>query len=186
MMQILTDPCIIFCDEPTTGLDSFSALSVVQTLRNFAHSKLVICSIHQPTSEVFQYFTHIILMRSGAVAFQGGLRQVVQAFARSGRICPRAYNVADFLVKSIADPSFELKAGANDVNDEVIVHQPPTGCWSDNAQPINTVGWLKQVSILLRRLSRESRRTVKEFMYKLTTFVVSMENNSLSRLQPFK
>lgn len=99
----MIDPSIIFCDEPTSGLDSSNALSVVSSLQKlvgnikdkshqngrsndipttFKNNKLVICSIHQPSSEVFACFSHIILMQDGQIAFQGTLRQAEFYFSR--------------------------------------------------------------------------------------------------------
>jgi ABC-type multidrug transport system ATPase subunit len=46
-VELITDPQLIFLDEPTTGLDSFTALSVVDTLRDLAMSgRTVISTIH--------------------------------------------------------------------------------------------------------------------------------------------
>lgn len=118
-MQLLTDPLVIVCDEPTTGLDSFNAGAVVKTLKQLAEPlengsvgsehgkngnngkngngsygtelqmlskqgipKAVICSIHQPTSEIFRYFTHIILMHNGRCAFQGTTGEAADHFTR--------------------------------------------------------------------------------------------------------
>lgn len=50
-VELITDPQLIFLDEPTTGLDSFTASSVVDTLRELARSgRTVISTIHQPNS----------------------------------------------------------------------------------------------------------------------------------------
>lgn len=70
--QLLIEPNILFCDEPTTSLDSYGAAAVVRTLRALAsRGKIVICSIHQPTSGLFNLFDEVILLSTGRVAFQG-------------------------------------------------------------------------------------------------------------------
>jgi ATP-binding cassette, subfamily G (WHITE), eye pigment precursor transporter len=46
-VELITDPNLIFLDEPTTGLDSFTATSVIETLRELANSgRTVISTIH--------------------------------------------------------------------------------------------------------------------------------------------
>lgn len=70
---MLTEPKILFCDEPTTGLDSYSAEQVVKLLRAIANDgKMVICSIHQPASGIFEIFDEVSLLASGGkLAFHG-------------------------------------------------------------------------------------------------------------------
>jgi ABC-type multidrug transport system ATPase subunit len=54
---------MIFLDEPTTGLDSFTALQVMETLRGLAASgRTVISTIHQPSSEIYEVFDKLILI----------------------------------------------------------------------------------------------------------------------------
>jgi ABC-type multidrug transport system ATPase subunit len=52
--ELLTLPSLLFCDEPSSGLDSSMAFVVVDVLRELArlHGVTVIASIHQPSSQV--------------------------------------------------------------------------------------------------------------------------------------
>jgi ABC-type multidrug transport system ATPase subunit len=55
--KIITNPSLLFCDEPTSGLDSFMAMSIVDAMRSMANQgKTIICTIHQPSSEIFEKF----------------------------------------------------------------------------------------------------------------------------------
>jgi hypothetical protein len=48
------------------GLDAFMALSVCKILSRLAdQGKLVICVIHQPSSETFELFSHLLLLAQG-------------------------------------------------------------------------------------------------------------------------
>merc|ERR1719191_2417806 len=51
--EMITDPSLLFVDEPTTGLDSFMAENVVQQLKTLAldekEPRTVILTIHQPS-----------------------------------------------------------------------------------------------------------------------------------------
>ena len=81
--EVLTNPSLMFCDEPTSGLDSYMAQNVVEALRNMAiKGKTIMCTIHQPSSQLFSMFDSILLMAEGKVAFQGSTSQCVQFFKR--------------------------------------------------------------------------------------------------------
>lgn len=57
---------VIVLDEPTSGLDTFSAYLVMKILRDLANKGItVICTIHQPSSEIVTMFDNIILLTSG-------------------------------------------------------------------------------------------------------------------------
>jgi len=63
---------MMLCDEPTSGLDSFMALNAISVLKGMASKgKTVICTIHQPSSEVFAMFDKVLLVAEGRVAFLG-------------------------------------------------------------------------------------------------------------------
>ncbi|CAL1409645.1 unnamed protein product [Linum trigynum] len=101
-LEILTRPQLLFLDEPTTGLDSASAFFVVQTLRNIAQDgKTVICSIHQPSSEVFTLFDELCLLSDGEVIYSGEAKMAVEFFAEAGFPCPIRANPSDHFLRCI-------------------------------------------------------------------------------------
>ena len=52
--ELITDPAVLLLDEPTSGLDSSTALKIVKILKKEALlGKTIICTIHQPSSEIF-------------------------------------------------------------------------------------------------------------------------------------
>lgn len=71
-VEILTQPQVLFLDEPSSGLDSASALFVIQVLRNIAHEgKIVVFSIHHPSSDVFNLFDDLYLLSGGEAVYFG-------------------------------------------------------------------------------------------------------------------
>ncbi|KAH3715726.1 protein white-like [Dreissena polymorpha] len=101
--EFLTNPPLLFCDEPTSGLDSYMAENIVQTLQQTAkRGKTVICTIHQPSSEVFALFDHVIVMAEGRVAFMGEAEQALDFYKGIGFPCPMNFNPADFYIHTMA------------------------------------------------------------------------------------
>ncbi|KAJ8955185.1 hypothetical protein NQ318_009081 [Aromia moschata] len=106
--EVLTNPSLLFCDEPTSGLDSFMALNVVQVLKSLAQTgKTVVCTIHQPSSELYAMFDKLLLMADGRGGFFGHPRGGVRVLCRSHFLeleapCPRNYNPADYFIQLLA------------------------------------------------------------------------------------
>ena len=72
-LELLFDPTIIICDEPTSGLSYSDAEQIIDILRSFSEQgKFVILTIHQPNTTVFHKFDRVLLMdRGGKQVFFG-------------------------------------------------------------------------------------------------------------------
>ncbi|XP_025202813.1 protein white [Melanaphis sacchari] len=108
--EVLTDPPLMFCDEPTSGLDSYMAQNVVSVLKSMASKgKTIICTIHQPSSEVYSMFDKILLLANGRTAFLGSTNDAIEFFKTLGVSCPKNHNPADFFIQLLAIvPSQEM------------------------------------------------------------------------------
>src|ERR1700731_5392268 len=56
---------IYLFDEPTSGLSSKDSEHVIEIIRGMAHNKIIIVTIHQPSSKLFQMFHKAILLDKG-------------------------------------------------------------------------------------------------------------------------
>jgi ABC-type multidrug transport system ATPase subunit len=98
-MEILTDPPVLFLDEPTTGLDSYNAENVISVCRKLCEAgKTVCCTIHQPNSFIFSLFQNIILLADHKIVFNGPHNQVVPYFTTKGFPCEQYSNPAEHII----------------------------------------------------------------------------------------
>ncbi|KAK3797704.1 hypothetical protein RRG08_054721 [Elysia crispata] len=101
--EALTNPPIFFCDEPTSGLDTFMAQNIVHTLKKMAaRGRVILCTIHQPSSDIFSMFNQILLLAEGRTAFMGSQQQAMDFFAKLQYPCPSNYNPADHYILTLA------------------------------------------------------------------------------------
>ncbi|CDI86275.1 white protein, putative [Eimeria praecox] len=115
--EMMTNPSVIFADEPTTGLDSFIAENVMNIFRLLAdRGRTIICTIHQPSSNIFNMFTKVLLLSRGRLVFYGDREATLLYFSRLGRPCPPFTSVPEFLLEllvkqqlSVGEPSEDLR-----------------------------------------------------------------------------
>ncbi|TYI17128.1 hypothetical protein ES332_A07G002600v1 [Gossypium tomentosum] len=65
-VELVANPSIIFMDEPTSGLDARAAAIVMRTVRNTVDTgRTVVCTIHQPSIDIFESFDELFLLTRG-------------------------------------------------------------------------------------------------------------------------
>lgn len=114
---------LLFLDEPTSGLDAQSAWNLVRFLRKLAdQGQAILCTIHQPSSLLFESFDRLLLLQSGAFVtcitwiilniYIGGetvyfgdigqdSRIIREYFSRYGANCPPNVNPAEYMLEAI-------------------------------------------------------------------------------------
>ncbi|KAJ4958314.1 hypothetical protein NE237_025425 [Protea cynaroides] len=65
-VELIANPSIVFMDEPTSGLDARAAAIVMRTVRNIVDTgRTVVCTIHQPSIDIFDAFDELLLLKQG-------------------------------------------------------------------------------------------------------------------------
>jgi ABC-type multidrug transport system ATPase subunit/uncharacterized tellurite resistance protein B-like protein len=65
-LELLREPAVLFCDEPTSGLSSRDSENIIDLLKELAlKGKLVFTVIHQPSSDIFKMFDKLVILDTG-------------------------------------------------------------------------------------------------------------------------
>ncbi|KUJ11528.1 AtrD, ABC-transporter [Mollisia scopiformis] len=95
---------LLFFDEPTSGLDSQTAWSICTLLRRLAdHGQAVLCTIHQPSAQLFEVFDQLLLERGGCTLYFGEIGRnestMIRYFEMHGaRACQPSENPAEWML----------------------------------------------------------------------------------------
>ncbi|KAL8527729.1 hypothetical protein ACS0TY_005540 [Phlomoides rotata] len=146
-VELVSNPSIIFMDEPTTGLDARAAAVVMRAVKNVANTgRTIVCTIHQPSIDIFEAFDELLLLKSGGgMSYYGPLGQqsskVIEYFEGISGV-PKIrdnYNPAAWMLEvtstsSEADLGIDFaeiyhKSSLQESNKEVVrkLSMPPSG-----------------------------------------------------------
>jgi ABC-type multidrug transport system ATPase subunit len=138
-IELLSNPSVLILDEPTSGLDSSSTFNVMQFVVKLCQEGMtVICTIHQPSSLVYDMFTNVMLLTAGETVYFGPRAQMIPHFATIGYECPRYTNPSEYFL-SLVNTDFEGHANvsslastyaAGNINSEVLANITYRPAWS--------------------------------------------------------
>ena len=107
-MELVGKPHILFLDEPTSGLDAQSSYNIVKFIRKLADSGMpLVCTIHQPSSVLFEYFDRLLLLaRGGLTVYFGPIgkdsKTLTDYFLTHGaQECTPQENAAEYILRCI-------------------------------------------------------------------------------------
>jgi energy-coupling factor transporter ATP-binding protein EcfA2 len=65
-LELLREPAVLFCDEPTSGLSSRDSENIIDLLKELSlKGRLVFAVIHQPSSDIFKMFDKLLILDTG-------------------------------------------------------------------------------------------------------------------------
>ncbi|XP_044495069.1 pleiotropic drug resistance protein 1-like isoform X1 [Mangifera indica] len=117
-VELVANPSIIFMDEPTSGLDARAAAIVMRTVRKTVDTgRTVVCTIHQPSIDIFEGFDELFLLKPGGQEIYVGplghhschLIKYFQGINGVSKIKP-GYNPAAWML-DITSPGHEVALG---------------------------------------------------------------------------
>ena len=98
-VQMLSNPSVLFLDEVTTGLDAATALHLMLTLKMLASKgRTIVCTIHQPRSEIWNLFDSVLLLARGSPLYSGPAARCLTYFEEHGYTLPPFINPAEYLI----------------------------------------------------------------------------------------
>ena len=114
LMSIESKPPFLFVDEPTTGLDSESALVVMKCLQRLSKQNgiTVIVSIHAPSSDILNMFDQLYIIAKGGVCIYSD---------HPDRLRPHLNRITGIALNEDESPIQEyLRIASNGIDDEQV------------------------------------------------------------------
>ncbi|KAF2289585.1 hypothetical protein GH714_037309 [Hevea brasiliensis] len=140
--EIIINPSVLFLDEATSGLDSTTALRIVQMLQDIAEAgKTVVTTIHQPSSRLFHKFDKLILLGKGSLLYFGQASEAMSYFSSIGCNPLIAMNPAEFLL-DLANGNINDVSVPSELEDKVQTEDSDTETRNGKPSPKNVHEYL--------------------------------------------
>ena len=112
------DGGILFLDEPTSGLDSVAAFQIINRVQSLCkkNGTTMVATIHQPSSECFNLFSHVLLLGAGSTVYFGPMKDLVTYFDDIGQPFPPYCNPSDEMLRLT---NIDFSADEAERNDEL-------------------------------------------------------------------
>ncbi|KAK9306802.1 hypothetical protein QLX08_002687 [Tetragonisca angustula] len=158
-LELLSNPSVLFLDEPTTGLDSSSCSQCIALLKRLAkvERRTIICTIHQPSALLLEMFDAIYAVAGGYCIYRGPVKSLLPHMSSIGIDCPPYHNPADFLLEvAIGDYGITVDklAGALETvtkDDKSVTYAMKPQLEENTKEPPPPAGFIAQCYLLYKR-----------------------------------
>ncbi|XP_015266271.1 PREDICTED: ATP-binding cassette sub-family G member 2-like [Gekko japonicus] len=165
-MELITDPAVLFLDEPTTGLDASTANAVLLLLKRMSRQgKTIIFSIHQPRYSIFRLFDNLTLLAAGRMLYHGPAQNAIEYFRSIGYECEPYNNPADFFLDVINGDSTAVALNKTEIDiDSVEEHISRDRTLAERlAEEYSNSAYYQETKAELEKLSLGSQRKTVAF-----------------------
>ena len=191
-------------DEPTSGLSSKDSEHVIEIIRSMAHNKIIIVTIHQPSSKLFQMFHKAILLdKGGRLVFFGTPSDMLRYFAEAEHqhqfgaelgACPscgttRPEFIFDVLETPLRDLSGDIIYEENNRGQLVAARGYSPEFWRDKYEAFRLIQDVKQVSLRKERVAplpaapAQKKRAAIRWHDEWTQFRTLLRRSFISKLR---
>ena len=161
-LDMVSSADVYLFDEPTSGLSSKDSEHVIEIIRSMAHNKIVLVTLHQPTSKLFQMFSKALLLdKGGRMVFYGTPSEMLAYFAAAEHEqhfgtelggCPacgttRPEFIFDVLETPLRDLSGDIIYEENSQGQLVPARRFSPDYWRDKYESFRLLQDMKQVSL---------------------------------------
>ena len=171
-LELLREPAVLFCDEPTSGLSSRDSENIIDLLKELSlKGKLVFTVIHQPSSDIFKMFDKLVILDTGGYQIYYGnpvnavtyFKQSINQINSEMGECPSCGNVNPEQIFNIIETKVINEYGNftnerkftpeqwNDIYRQKIVPLPVKTVTDKPHSTLNIPRWMKQTRLFSRR-----------------------------------
>ncbi len=161
-LDMISSADVYLFDEPTSGLSSKDSEHVVEIIKSLSHNKIVLVTIHTPTSKIFQMFNKAVLVdKGGRLVFFGTPQETLQYFASAEQEqhfgtelggCPscgttRPEFIFDVLETPLRDLSGDIIYEENSRGQLVPARRYSPDYWRDKYESFRLIQEMRQISL---------------------------------------
>jgi len=198
-LELLREPAVLFCDEPTSGLSSRDSENIIDLLKELSlKGKLVFAVIHQPSSDIFKMFDKLVVLDTGGYQiYYGNPVDAINYFKRNinlinseqgecvecGNVNPeQIFNIVETkVINEYGNFTSERKFSSeqwNKLYNEKIKLQPVVTSADAPHSTLRIPGWLKQIKLfsqrdLLSKLSNQQYMLINLLEAPLLAFILA-------------
>src|SRR5215467_6914118 len=176
-LDMISPADVYLFDEPTSGLSSKDSEHVIEIIRGLSQNKIVLVTIHTPTSKIFQMFSKAILLdKGGRLVFFGTPTDMLRYFAEAEHqhqfgadlgACPscgttRPEFIFDVLETPLRDLSGDIIYEENNRGQLTPARRYSPEFWRDKYEAFRLIQDVKQVSLRKEETSALPVATVQK------------------------